>query len=429
MSHQTYFGTIPRDINEMTLYYLPPEKLRSTCESNDEFQRICQDPRFLESYAKEKLLLSPQVGQTHFLPRAERFQLLGEIGYEPLISFILEHEDDIEIDDIADIAKGAAKAGHEDVVNWALETIRKSGSLPRGASCEQILLHLLVRKALMGNHLNLAERLFNLPTTVCVNYSYVYDLIGQILGEKDLYDVFQQFLSNIPAKDKILFELNFIEGSLSRGNLRYFNESLSPQFLKTLEETRRYSLYVNHVVIGAVKSGDPEVVKYVLRELPTREIDNPEIIFYLARGNPSIWNLGKNQYDPSEAFDYADIMGSYNQAKTFNVMMSEFSPPFTRVFPSFIRGLAHDGHFQTMFTMLDQANWPKDVDYTEVMGLIIHRDDVESVIRLLRSLKEHGISLRSSTPLPQALATLAKSFDAKDILKWMTIHGMIPPNV
>ena len=37
MSHQTYLSNIPRDITQMTLYYLPPEKLRTTCENDPEF--------------------------------------------------------------------------------------------------------------------------------------------------------------------------------------------------------------------------------------------------------------------------------------------------------------------------------------------------------------------------------------------------------
>ena len=211
MSHQTYFQSIPRDINQMTLYYLPPEKLRSACESNDEFQRICHDPRFLENYAKEKMLLSPQIEQTHFLPRAERFQLLGEIGYEPLISFILEHEDDIDMSDIKNIAIGAAKKGNTDIINWVLSKIRHIPShLPQNILCHTDLNLSLINAAIDSNHLNLAEKLFNILTASCVvNNPHIYTQIAQKLRAKGLYDVFRRFLQNVPEEFKIDFRVGF----------------------------------------------------------------------------------------------------------------------------------------------------------------------------------------------------------------------------
>ena len=421
MSHQTYFQSIPRDITQMTLYYLPPEKLRSTCESNDEFQRICQDSRFLENYAREKLLLSPQVGQTHFLPRKQRFELLGQIGYQPLISYVLSRENDIDMTDIVHIGIGAVTKGHENIMNWTLEQIRISQSAD-----EANLISMLVNAAIKGDHPGLAERILN-TSNLNISQSKLGYVISKELGKKNMYEVFQRLLRDVSEDRRLEYDMAFIAGALSVGNLRYFNESLTPTYQEEIDHQRVRDDYNAIIIYGAVESENPDVLDYVLKQLRAHKSnilrDYSTILFTLPISNPLIWNLRKQEYRHGLLTrSWAYNMGFANQSQTFNEMMREFTPPLNTVI-SFIDGLADGGHFQTMFSMLDKENWPTNISYALIARDIAKRDDVENFIRLLQGLKEHGISIITSEMIQWFADT-----NAKDILKWMTIHGMIPLN-
>lgn len=156
----------------------------------------------------------------------------------------------------------------------------------------------------------------------------------------------------------------------------------------------------------------PEYLK-LITYLPTRyETLDP--------GNESIWNLGKSEYDPRLVRDYALNMGGANQIQTFTAMMREFALPMNIAFSEFIRG----GHFETLLSLLNQENWPKDIDYGCVMRNIIRRDDVQNFVRLLRGFEEHGLSVE--TP-KQLLPELDHDY-AKDIFKWLKIHELLPIN-
>ena len=434
MSHQTYFGNIPRDINEMTLYYLPPEELGKACESNDEFQSICHDSRFLENYAKEKLLLSPQVNQTHFLPRAERFKLLGEIGYDPLISFVLDHEKDVDTTDIVHIGIGAAMKGHENVVNWSLEL----RALTKMDLMKMDLISMLVNAAIEGGHPELAERILIMVHSNILRGHIGY-AISKELGKKNYYEVFRRLLRDLPKDPRLFFGMFFIAGALAAGNLRYFNGSLTSEYQKEIDREHVRNDYDATMIRGAVESENSEILNYVLEQLrahnPDTTKDYSTILNVLPISNPLIWNLSKQEYHPYIVDKWAFVMGLENRTQMFDEMMREFSPSSTIV-NSFIRGLAQGGHFQTIFSLLDRTNWPKDIYYTIILEEIASRDDVESFIRLLQGLKEHGISIGTPEEIMSILENRSRTVlfaqqqilspRAKDILKWMTIHGMIP---
>ena len=441
MSRQTYFGNIPRDVTQMTLYYLPPEEFGKTCESNDEFQSICHDSRFLANYAKEKLLLSPQVGQSHFLPRTERFKLLGEIGYEPLISFVLDHEKDVDMTDILHIGIGAAMKGRENVVNWALEKIRTSETLEDDALTKMDLISMLVNAAIEGGHPELAERILNM-VHLNISQGHIGHVISKELGKKNFYEVFRRLLRDVPEDRRLDFELFFIAGALSVGNLRYFNESLTPEYQEEIDRQQYLrNDYDVTMIQGAVESDNSEILNYVLEQLrahnPDITKDYSIILKTLSISNPLIWNFRKQETCPYLVNYWAYVMGSENRTQMFDEMMREFSP-LPNVVNRFIGGLAEGGHFRTMFSRLDQAKWPKDINYMLIMRDIAKRDDVESFIRLLQGLKEHGISIGTPEEMMSILENNSgillstpheiMSPRTKDILKWMTIHGMIPPN-
>ena len=420
MSGKTYFGAIPRDINQMTLYYLSPEEFKEIRGSIVEFQRICQDPRFLANYAREKLLLSPQVGQTCFLPRSRRFHLLGEIGYQPLISYVINYENDISTNNIADITEGAAKAGYEDIVNWLLEMIESRVNLPCPRLCMSQILRVLTTAAIQGNHLDLAERIFNREVTRC-GYLAGSKALYWELGKRDLYALYQRFMRNVPDEDKVDFEIYFVEGALSVGNLRYFNDLLMNKVIENVTIGMR-NHYAYNVINAAVRSGDPNIVNHVLEQflihnLNIRDYMIPEIA---ARGNPTIWNLRKEMHNSLDVDIYAAMMGGANQSETYESMVREFALT-GNIVNDFIEGLAGGGHFQMMFSKLDQARWPKDINYDDIIDVIIHDDDVESFIRLIQGLTEHGISIETSLKM-----SLIDRYAAKDILKWMKIHEMLP---